>query len=160
MKKNKKIQILVGTTIMLLIIFLSTVLFVLKNDITSNEKFQTPNTINNLSEAREIIESGDSVLIYFSQRHCSYCKELDKFLNNLNSDLKENIYLYYIENEDKDQIKTEFDFTYTPTLVFYKNSKEVDRLNNELIFETDEPKIVSSGENELRKWLKTIKEVN
>ncbi|WP_207696658.1 hypothetical protein DOK67_0002280 [Enterococcus sp. DIV0212c] len=155
---NKK---LLGGLSIVLLIFIVMLFTRLSDKLTSNmddKQFETKYTIKSSDEALKIIKSNKDVIIYYSQKDCVYCKELNVHLNKLDSNVKEKVYVFYIENEDKNKVKKTFEFSYTPTLIYYKNSKEIDRLNNDLLFKKNVAKFKNTGENNLKQWLQENEE--
>ncbi len=150
------LKVLIAFFLILILVFLLSVFFKVQSN--KNETYISNNVITDSNDAKKLIQYNDNVVIYFSQKNCVYCKELNSHLNHLDSRIKENLYVFYIENEDKELVKKEFDFSYTPTLIYYRDSIESDRLDNDLLFKKDLAKFNNNGENELKKWLENKKE--
>lgn len=156
MRKSNMLKVLIAFFLILILVFLLSVFFKVQSN--KNETYISNNVITDSNDAKKLIQYNDNVVIYFSQKNCVYCKELNSHLNHLDSRIKENLYVFYIENEDKELVKKEFDFSYTPTLIYYRDSIESDRLDNDLLFKKDLAKFNNNGENELKKWLENKKE--
>lgn len=152
------LKVLIAFFLILIFVFFLSVFLKVQSNSNKNETYISNNVINDSKDAKKIIQSNKNVIIYFSQKNCVYCKELNSHLNNLDSRIKENLYVFYIENEDKELVKKEFDFSYTPTLIYYRDSIESDRLDNDLLFKNDLAKFNNKGETELKKWLENKKE--
>ncbi|MDT1958394.1 thioredoxin family protein [Carnobacterium divergens] len=158
MRKSNMLKVLIAFFLILIFVFFLSVFLKVQSNSNKNETYISNNVINDSKDAKKIIQSNKNVIIYFSQKNCVYCKELNSHLNNLDSRIKENLYVFYIENEDKELVKKEFDFSYTPTLIYYRDSIESDRLDNDLLFKNDLAKFNNKGETELKKWLENKKE--
>lgn len=103
------LKVLIAFFLILILVFLLSVFFKVQSN--KNETYISNNVITDSNDAKKLIQYNDNVVIYFSQKNCVYCKELNSHLNHLDSRIKENLYVFYIENEDKELVKKEFDFS-------------------------------------------------
>lgn len=72
------------------------------------------------------IESGESVTAYFFSPTCSYCKQMTPVLMPIAEELKVDIHQFNLL--EFHQVAGGYDIEGTPTLIHFKDGKEVDRL--------------------------------
>lgn len=126
----KKIVIFLG---IIILIFIS--LYLIQKEEPKKENFLYKNEISS-ENLNKSIASGDPNYIYFYQTDCIHCKKVSPVIipmaEDLNIDLKVHDLQKNQENWDTYNIQG------TPTIVYYKDGKEIDRIHGEQPKETYE----------------------
>jgi len=93
-----------------------------------------------------VLKKNNKIIIFIQQDGCSPCKLVDPIINNYAKNNK-NIVYSIITNKEKDYANQleKYRVKGTPTLIFYRNGKEVQRINN-AITETEFYKIIKKME--------------
>ncbi|ENQ3081163.1 thioredoxin family protein [Bacillus cereus] len=121
----KKILIFILITISILVlIFLITT----KKD----SKESTPNYYQNKIKTNELqndILKQDEKFIYFYQTNCHYCKKTSPIVIPMTKKLNINMEVLNLEKEPNGW--NQFKIEGTPTIIHYKNGKEIDRIEGE-----------------------------
>lgn len=80
------------------------------------------------SDIPDIIKENEEVIIFIKQDGCSPCKLVEPIVNNYASVNKEVVYSVVV-NKDKDYVseRDKYRIKGTPTLIYYKNGKEIHR---------------------------------
>ena len=85
--------------------------------------------VKKLSEAdfKKTIESGVT-LVDFSAEWCTPCKMLVPVLEEVAAQNKDSVTLYKIDIEQAQEATSEFQVTSVPTLILFKDGKEMNRI--------------------------------
>lgn len=121
----KKILIFILITISILVlIFLITT----KKESKKNTTNYYQNEIKTNKLQNDILKQ-DEKFIYFYQTNCHYCKKISPIVIPMTKKLNINMEVLNLEKEPNgwDQFKIEG----TPTIIHYKNGKEIDRIEGE-----------------------------
>lgn len=92
-------------------------------DLIGNENY---NNIILPEDLEKKIESGESVTAYFFSPTCSYCKEMTPILMPIAEELKIDVFQYNLL--EFHQVAGVYNIEGTPTLIHFKDGKEIDRL--------------------------------
>lgn len=81
------------------------------------------------SEVQAMSNEKSDFVVYFYQKSCVTCKKVKPIINQYIKDNNQDIYAVDINN-DKNQsyIANNIDIQATPTVIFYKNGKETNRI--------------------------------
>ena len=94
------------------------------------------NTINS-KEYNDIVEDGESKLVYVGRPTCPECAEFQPVLEEVVEEEKINVYYYNTDEAKKKSmdefnvIKENLNIKYVPVLIYYEGDKEVKRLDYE-----------------------------
>ncbi len=83
--------------------------------------------INSENFQQEIIESTIPVLADFAASWCGPCKRLAPIIDEIASELGSKIKVANIDIDDNQDIASEYNILSVPTLIIFKNGKEVSR---------------------------------
>ncbi|ABS20983.1 MULTISPECIES: thioredoxin family protein [Bacillus cereus group] len=97
-----------------------------------------------LEELRKNITDKKDQTIYFYQTNCVHCQKVSPIVVPLAKDLNVDMKVIDIEKEP-DAVWDEFNIKGTPTIIHYKEGKEVSRISGD------------PGKETFRKWLKETK---
>jgi len=78
-------------------------------------------------EFDEIISSKDICVCDFSASWCGPCRMMAPILEDISDKYKGKYYFYQIDIDSAEEIATKFNITVVPTIVIFKNGKELDR---------------------------------
>lgn len=121
----KKILIFILITISILVlIFLTTT--------KTDSKESTTNYYQNKIKTNELqndILKQDEKFIYFYQTNCHYCKKTSPIVIPMTKKLNINMEVLNLEKEPNGW--NQFKIEGTPTIIHYKNGKEIDRIEGE-----------------------------
>ncbi|WGH27872.1 MAG: thioredoxin [Candidatus Bostrichicola ureolyticus] len=85
--------------------------------------------INDINFDKKIIKANKPVLVYFWADWCGPCKIFSPQIDELSNKYKDKVFIYKINidnnNNKKNVIK--YSIKSIPTLIFFKNGKEIDR---------------------------------
>ncbi|MEK4815173.1 thioredoxin family protein [Bacillus sp. FSL L8-0287] len=119
----KKIIVFILITISILI-FLTTT----KKDSKKNTTNYYQNVIKT-NELQNHILKQDEKFIYFYQTNCHYCKKTSPIVVPMTKKLNINMEVLNLEKEPNGW--NQFKIEGTPTIIHYKNGKEIDRIEGE-----------------------------
>ncbi|HFT2187931.1 TPA: thioredoxin family protein [Bacillus cereus] len=121
----KKIIVFILITISILIlIFLTTT----KKDSKENTTNYYQNEIKTNELQNDILKQ-DEKFIYFYQTNCHYCKKTSPIVVPMTKKLNINMEVLNLEKEPNGW--NQFKIEGTPTIIHYKNGKEIDRIEGE-----------------------------
>ncbi|HGA1025239.1 TPA: thioredoxin family protein [Bacillus cereus] len=121
----KKIIVFILITISILIlIFLTTT----KKDSKENTTNYYQNEIKTNELQNDILKQ-DEKFIYFYQTNCHYCKKTSPIVVPMTKKLNINMEILNLEKEPNGW--NQFKIEGTPTIIHYKNGKEIDRIEGE-----------------------------
>lgn len=111
--------------ILFIIVFFVSILVIIENyNDKKNENFYQNEM--NVSEFNEMLKTEDELTVYFYQTDCMYCKNTTPILVPLAKKLKIDLKVFNLqENEIGWNL---YSVEGTPTIVYYKNGKEISRI--------------------------------
>ncbi|KXY40030.1 thioredoxin [Bacillus cereus] len=112
------------------ILFITIFLFTQITDKNKSEKNKTSNYYENAISLKELetnIEKKQNQTIYFYQTGCIHCKKISPIIVPMAKDMNINMKVINIKNEPKNNWD-KYEITGTPTIIHFKNGKEVDRI--------------------------------
>lgn len=77
-------------------------------------------------ELKTRLESGESLTVYFFSPSCEYCNLVTPVIVPLSQDLGVDLHLYNVYEFEEGW--DDYNITATPTVVYFKNGKEVNRI--------------------------------
>lgn len=126
------------------------IIFLILLFVFTNKKETKTNITNNkqneirVNELQNNLLKQDEKFIYFYQTNCSYCKKVSPIIIPMAKKL--NIDMKILNLEEEQNGWNLFSIQGTPTIVHYKNGKEIDRIEGEY------------KEEEFKKWFNKNKE--
>lgn len=85
-------------------------------------------TIKESDYKKLVIESNKPVLIDFYADWCGPCKKMSSVLDTLAEEYKDKADIYKINADECENLTAELNVISLPTIVFFKNGKETERL--------------------------------
>ncbi|MGC6174896.1 thioredoxin family protein [Lacrimispora sp. 38-1] len=106
----------------------------------------------NVDDIKERIDNKQSFVLFFYQKTCLGCKEIKPIINTYIHKTGNQIYAIDINDiDDKSYLIQNLNISGTPTVIFYKNGIEKDRIINIFNMELLEAKINEYAIYEVRK---------
>ena len=78
----------------------------------------------------EVLEANVPVLVDFTATWCAPCKELDPIIESLMPEMSGRAKVFKLDIDDSREIFTQFGLTGVPTVLFFNNGKEEDRISS------------------------------
>lgn len=115
----------------ILLIFICLGLFWVVHLVNNSKELKTF-TDDDLLKKNELksIKSKSLVFIMFTQEKCKFCIALNPTIDNVNKEISNRIMKYDISTDFK--AKQNFKIKFVPTIVAYRNGKEIGRIDDEL----------------------------
>ena len=95
-------------------------------------------------EFEEIISSKDICVCDFSASWCGPCRMMAPILEDISDKYKGKYYFYQIDIDSAEEIATKFNISAVPTIIVFKNGKEIGRTSGYQDFETFEKFLLST----------------
>ena len=86
-------------------------------------------------EFEELIGSGKITVCDFSASWCGPCRMLAPILEDVSDKYKGKYFFYNIDVDSADEIATKYNVQAVPTVIVFKNGKEIDRTSGYQSFE-------------------------
>ena len=117
------------STIIIILIGITSLIYINLN--------KSPLNVINSKEYNEIVEDGESKLVYVGRPTCPECAEFEPILEEVVEAEEVNVYYYNTDKAKKksmdefNEIKENLNIKYVPILIYYEGDKEVKRLDYE-----------------------------
>ncbi|WGH27380.1 MAG: thioredoxin [Candidatus Bostrichicola ureolyticus] len=83
--------------------------------------------INDINFDKKVIQSNKPVLVYFWADWCGPCKILSPKIDELSNKYDDKVFIYKINIDNNQKNVNEYLIKSIPTLIFFKNGKEIHR---------------------------------
>ena len=78
-----------------------------------------------MSKLKELIESGEPLLVEFKTDWCPFCKVMEPVLQNIKDDLEDKLRIVKVNTQEHPGLGEEFGARSVPTFIAFKDGKQV-----------------------------------
>lgn len=123
-KKHLNKNIIILLSIVLLVLLGS--IFIIKQEINNQNYYKLVDGIG----LEKSIKQDEKILVYFFKDNCSPCVKFKKILNSFIVKSNETVLAINIgDNSDTVfEITEKYSINYTPTIIYFKNKKEIEKI--------------------------------